>query len=47
MPYPEEMCAPMRVELTSAGVKELRTSQDVDDVFQSNPKTLLVFINSV
>ena len=47
MPYPEEMCAPMRAELTSAGVTELKTSQDVDDVFQTKPKTLLVFINSV
>jgi len=47
MPYPEEMCAPMRAELTSAGVSEMKNAQEVDDVFSDNPQTLLVFINSV
>ena len=47
MPYPEEMCAPMRAELTSAGFKELKTAKEVDDVFTNYEGTLLVFVNSV
>ena len=33
MPYPEEMVAPMRAELTTAGVQELRTPAEVDAFF--------------
>tara|TARA_B100000902_G_scaffold399325_1_gene469623 strand:- start:2881 stop:3297 length:417 start_codon:yes stop_codon:yes gene_type:complete len=47
MPYPEEMCAPMRAELTSVGFKELKTSEEVDNVFKNHEGTLLVFVNSV
>ena len=31
MPYPEPFIAPMRAELTSVGVQELRTPEQVDD----------------
>ena len=31
MPYPEYLVAPMREELTSLGVKELKTSEAVND----------------
>lgn len=47
MPYPEQICAPMRSDLTSAGFQELRTAGDVDDVMQNNSGTVLLMINSV
>lgn len=47
MPYPEEMCAPMREELTSVGFQEMHTIEDVEKVFQNQNRTLLVFVNSV
>ena len=28
--YPEEVCTPMREELTAAGFQELRTAEQVD-----------------
>jgi len=45
--YPEELCTPMREELTSVGFKELRTKEDVDDLFKNQNQTFLLFINSV
>ncbi len=45
--YPEEMCKPMREELTSAGFQELKTINDVDNAFNNTNTTLLVFVNSV
>lgn len=47
MPYPEEMVAPMRAELTSAGVQELRTTGEVESFFAENSGTALVLVNSV
>jgi putative YphP/YqiW family bacilliredoxin len=48
MPYPEPLVAPMRAELTAFGVQELRTSQDVDQVFSdADGKTMLLIVNSV
>jgi len=47
MPYPEEMVAPMRAELTQAGVRELRTPEQVDDFFSDRSTTALVLVNSV
>jgi len=48
MPYPEPLVAPMRAELTSFGVKEMRTSQEVDQVFaDADGKTMLLIVNSV
>ncbi len=47
MPYPEQMLAPMRAELTSVGIKELRTQQQVDEFFTNKSETGLVLINSV
>ena len=47
MPYPEEMCAPMRKELTSAGFEELKTEEEVDNIFNGPHKSLLIFVNSV
>ncbi|MDX2473184.1 MAG: BrxA/BrxB family bacilliredoxin [Candidatus Krumholzibacteria bacterium] len=47
MPYPEQMVAPMRAELTSAGVQELRTPDEVESFFAQNSGTALVLVNSV
>ena len=47
MPYPEEMVAPMRAELTAAGVRELRTPNQVDEFFSEQSGTTLVLVNSV
>ncbi|MEX2571121.1 MAG: BrxA/BrxB family bacilliredoxin [Gemmatimonadota bacterium] len=46
MPYPEMLVRPMRDELTSMGVEELRTDQDVEKSF-SESGTNLVVVNSV
>ena len=45
--YPEEICKPMREELTAAGVRELKTIEDVESLFEIKNKTFLIFINSV
>ncbi len=47
MPYPEQLVAPMRAELTSAGVQELRTPAEVDDWFAQSQGTSLLLVNSV
>ncbi len=47
MPYPEQICAPMRADLTTAGFQELRTPDEVDNVMQNNSGTVLLMINSV
>ena len=46
MPYPEPFIAPMRAELTSLGVTELRTPGQVDDAVQSTG-TVMIVVNSV
>ena len=45
--YPEEMCVPMREELTSAGFKELKTIEQVDNMLTKKTGTVLVLVNSV
>ncbi|HYG73433.1 MAG TPA: BrxA/BrxB family bacilliredoxin [Planctomycetota bacterium] len=47
MPYPEELVRPMRQELTSAGVKELKTAAEVDTFMAEKTGTSLLVINSV
>jgi putative YphP/YqiW family bacilliredoxin len=47
MPYSELMVRPMREELTSAGVKELRTAQEVDEFLAEKNGTALLVVNSV
>jgi putative YphP/YqiW family bacilliredoxin len=46
MTYPEPFIAPMRAELVSAGVQELRTAADVDAAVAS-PGTVMIVVNSV
>ncbi len=47
MPYPEDLVAPMRAELTSIGVAELRTADAVAETMAAPSGTALYFINSV
>ena len=45
--YPEEICAPMREELTSVGFVSLRTAQDVSSLLDKKEGTTLIMVNSV
>lgn len=45
--YPEQLVAPMRTDLTSAGFQELKTPQEVDQVLSETKGTTLLVINSV
>jgi putative YphP/YqiW family bacilliredoxin len=45
--YPELLIVPMREELTKAGVKELRTAEEVDAALAEKSGTALVIVNSV
>jgi len=47
MNYPEEMCAPMRADLTSVGFVELKTPEAVSELLEKKEGTVLVMINSV
>jgi putative YphP/YqiW family bacilliredoxin len=46
MTYPEPFIAPMRAELVSAGVRELRTADEVDEAVRT-PGTVMIVVNSV
>lgn len=45
--YPEQLVAPMRTDLTSAGFKELKTSSEVETELKDQKGTTLLVINSV
>lgn len=47
MPYPEQLIAIMRQDLTQYGVKETRTPEEVDAVLGPKSGTVLMVINSV
>jgi putative YphP/YqiW family bacilliredoxin len=47
VPYSELLVRPMREELTSAGVKELRTPEDVDSFMNEKSGTAMLVVNSV
>ena len=47
MRYPDFFVAPMRQELTSLGLQELRTPEDVDAAVTNTPGTLMIVVNSV
>lgn len=47
MPYPEEICIPMREDLTNVGFVELKTAEQVSDLLERNKGTVLVMVNSV
>lgn len=44
--YPEELVAPMRTDLTSEGIKEAKTAEEVENNIKQDGTTLVV-INSV
>ncbi len=44
--YPEMMVAPMRQELTSAGIEEARTAEQVENAL-SQKGTVMVVVNSI
>ena len=47
MNYPEEMCAPMRADLTSVGFVELKTSEAVSELLDKKEGAVLLIVNSV
>ena len=47
MPYSELLVRPMREELTSAGVQELRTAEEVDAFMSEKEGTAMLVVNSV
>ena len=47
MNYSEEMCKPMREDLTSVGFIEMRTSEEVEEILNKKEGTVLVMVNSV
>ena len=47
MNYPEEMCRPMREDLTSVGFIEMTSSLEVESILEKKQGTVLVIVNSV
>jgi putative YphP/YqiW family bacilliredoxin len=47
MPYSELLIKPMREDLTRLGFKETRRPEEVDEVIQNAPGTVMVVVNSV
>lgn len=47
MPYPEQLIAPMRKDLTQYGVEEARTPEDVDRLLGPESGSVLMVVNSV
>src|SRR5579863_2940710 len=45
--YPEILVVPMREDLTSVGVKELRTAEEVDRALANQPGAAMVVVNSI
>ena len=45
--YPEEICTPMREDLTSVGFVEMKTADEVSGVLDKKEGTVLVMVNSV
>jgi putative YphP/YqiW family bacilliredoxin len=47
MPYDPIVTAPMRIELTQAGFRELRTADEVDAAVSGTRGPLLIVVNSI
>jgi putative YphP/YqiW family bacilliredoxin len=45
--YPEQLVAPMRTDLTSAGFEELKSAEAVETKLKDQKGTMLLVINSV
>ena len=47
MGYPEELCKPMREDLTEVGFVEMQTEEEVKSILGKKEGTILVIVNSV
>jgi len=47
MPYPEEWVRPAREELTAIGIRELKSTEEVDEVLGHTEGSTLLVINSI
>ena len=47
MPYPEEICIPMREDLTNVGFIELKNAEQVSNLLDKQEGTALIMVNSV
>ena len=47
MPYPEEICIPMREDLTNVGFIELKNAEQVANLLDKQEGTALIMVNSV
>ena len=45
--YPNVLVIPMREDLTKLGINELKTAEEVDEIFSNQQGTALLVINSV
>ena len=45
--YPEQLCKPMREDLTSVGFVELKSPEDVSEMLDKKEGSILVMVNSV
>lgn len=45
--YPEEICTPMREDLTNVGFVEMKSLEDVEQVLEKKEGTVLLMVNSV
>ena len=45
--YPEQLCKPMREDLTSVGFVELKSPDDVSEMLDKKEGTILIMVNSV
>jgi len=47
MPYPEMLVSPMRAELTNVGFVELKSTEEVENIFPKAEGVSLLVVNSV
>ena len=47
MGYPEELCKPMREDLTEVGFVEMQTEEEVKSILEKKEGTVLLIVNSV
>jgi len=45
--YPAELTAPMEAQLTDAGVKNLKTAEEVSNLLDNKEGSVLIMVNSV
>lgn len=45
--YPEQLTAPMKLELTNVGFKDLKSADETSNLISNNKGTMLLMVNSV